>query len=228
VVDVVHHDPHHHHRDLDRHHHNRSARRTVVDPEPGRQLPEWLSRLGQLLRAIGRCAHTRDPVREAAQRSMPMGLARVRHSVLAQRALIRSASIRSLFDQINQNRSWLMVRVSIATAGPVSSVGTNTSWYRRWDPVSYVVSMIHVTVRMSRVKAPSGFEVVMNTNHHLSKPVMIGKINSSGTFDIIWQSINPVRADAWSKYLPDSAKRTADWTFPWVCGGCTEPTFKDW
>jgi urea transport system substrate-binding protein len=60
-----------------------------------------------------------------------------------------------------------------------------------------------------RIKAPSGFEVVMNTNHHLSKPVM-------------------VRADAWSWYIPDSAKRTADWTFPWVCGGCIEPTFKDW
>jgi urea transport system substrate-binding protein len=79
-----------------------------------------------------------------------------------------------------------------------------------------------------RLKAPSGFEVVMNTNHHLSKPAMIGKMNSSGTFDVIWQSINPVRADAWSRYIPDSAKRTADWTFPWVCGGCTEPTFKDW
>ena len=62
-----------------------------------------------------------------------------------------------------------------------------------------------------RIKAPSGFEVVMNTNHHLSKPVMIGKINSSGTFDVIWQSIDPVRADAWSWYIPDSAKRTADW-----------------
>jgi urea transport system substrate-binding protein len=79
-----------------------------------------------------------------------------------------------------------------------------------------------------RIKAPSGFEVVMNTNHHLSKPVMIGKINSSGTFDVIWQSIDPIRADAWSKYIPDSAKRTADWTFPWVCGGCIEPTFKEW
>jgi urea transport system substrate-binding protein len=79
-----------------------------------------------------------------------------------------------------------------------------------------------------RIKAPSGFEVVMNTNHHLSKPVMIGKISSSGTFDVIWRSINPVRADAWSKYIPDSARRTADWTFPWVCGGCIEPTFKEW
>jgi urea transport system substrate-binding protein len=79
-----------------------------------------------------------------------------------------------------------------------------------------------------RIKAPSGFEVVMNTNHHLSKPIMIGKINSSGTFGVIWQSINPVRAEPWSRYLPDSAKRTADWTFPWVCGGCIEPTFHDW
>jgi urea transport system substrate-binding protein len=79
-----------------------------------------------------------------------------------------------------------------------------------------------------RIKAPSGFEVVMNTNHHLSKPVMIGKKSASGTLDVIWQSISSVRADAWSKYIPDSAKRTADWTFPWVCGGCAEPTFKDW
>ena len=37
-----------------------------------------------------------------------------------------------------------------------------------------------------------------------------------------------VRADAWSKYIPDSAKRTADWTLPWVCGACIEPTFKEW
>jgi len=79
-----------------------------------------------------------------------------------------------------------------------------------------------------RIRAPSGFELVMNTNHHLSKPVMIGKINSSGTFDVVWQSINPVRADIWSKYIPESTKRTADWTFPWVCGGCVEPTFKEW
>jgi len=90
------------------------------------------------------------------------------------------------------------------------------------------VNAVRQAMYGQRIKAPSGFEVVMNTNHLLSKPVMIGKINSSGTFDVIWQSINPVRADAWSRYIPDSAKRTADWTFPWVCGGCIEPTFKDW
>jgi urea transport system substrate-binding protein len=90
------------------------------------------------------------------------------------------------------------------------------------------VNAVRQAMYGQRIKAPSGFEVVMNTNHHLSKPVMIGRVNSSGTFDVIWQSINPVRADAWSRYIPDSAKRTADWTFPWVCGGCIEPTFKDW
>ena len=90
------------------------------------------------------------------------------------------------------------------------------------------VNAVRQAMYGQRIKAPSGFEVVMNTNHHLSKPVMIGKMNSSGTFDVIWQSINPVRADAWSRYLPESAKRTADWTFPWVCGGCTEPTFGQW
>ena len=79
-----------------------------------------------------------------------------------------------------------------------------------------------------RVKAPSGFEVVMNTNHHLSKPAMIGKLNPSGTFDVVWRSINPIKASVWSRYIPESARLTADWTFPWVCGGCVEPTFKDW
>jgi urea transport system substrate-binding protein len=90
------------------------------------------------------------------------------------------------------------------------------------------VNAVRQAMYGQRIKAPSGFEVVMNTNHYLSKPVMIGKLNRSGTFDVIWQSINPVRADAWSRYIPDSAKRTADWTFPWVCGGCIEPKFKDW
>ena len=90
------------------------------------------------------------------------------------------------------------------------------------------VNAVRQAMYGQRVKAPSGFEEVMNTNHHLSKPVMIGRIDAAGKFEVIWQSINPVRADAWSKYIPDSAKRTADWTFPWVCGGCVEPTFKGW
>jgi urea transport system substrate-binding protein len=90
------------------------------------------------------------------------------------------------------------------------------------------VNAIRQAMYRQRIKAPSGYDEVMNTNHHLSKPAMIAKIDASGKFDVIWRSTNPIRADALSKYLPDSAKRTADWTFPWVCGDCTEPTFKDW
>jgi len=89
------------------------------------------------------------------------------------------------------------------------------------------VNAVRQAMYGQRVNAPSGFEVVMNTNHHLSKPAMIGKLQASGSFDVVWQSINPIKASVWSRYLPESAKRTADWTFPWVCGGCTEPTFKD-
>jgi urea transport system substrate-binding protein len=90
------------------------------------------------------------------------------------------------------------------------------------------VNAVRQAMYGQRVRAPSGFEVVMNTNHHLSKPAMIGKLDASGTFDVVWRSISPIKASVWSRYLPESAKRIADWTFPWVCGGCTEPTYRDW
>jgi urea transport system substrate-binding protein len=90
------------------------------------------------------------------------------------------------------------------------------------------VNAVRQAMYGQRIKAPSGYDEVMNANHHLSKPAMIGKIEDSGRIDVIWRSTSSIRADAWSKYIPDSAKRTADWTFPWVCGGCTEPIFKDW
>jgi urea transport system substrate-binding protein len=76
-----------------------------------------------------------------------------------------------------------------------------------------------------KVKAPSGFEAVMNTNHHLSKPVFIGEIQGNGQFEIVWQTKGPIKADAWSKYIPESAKLTADWTYPWVCGNCEKPKY---
>jgi urea transport system substrate-binding protein len=90
------------------------------------------------------------------------------------------------------------------------------------------VNAVRQAMYGQRVRAPSGFEVVMNANHHLSKPAMIGKLEASGTFDVVWRSMSPIKASVWSRYLPESAKRIADWTFPWVCGGCTEPTYKDW
>jgi urea transport system substrate-binding protein len=76
-----------------------------------------------------------------------------------------------------------------------------------------------------KVKAPGGFMSVMNTNHHLSKPVYIGEIRPDGQFSVVWKTKGPVKAEAWSKYIPESAKLTADWTFPWVCGNCEKAKF---
>ncbi|HEX9647052.1 MAG TPA: urea ABC transporter substrate-binding protein [Alphaproteobacteria bacterium] len=76
------------------------------------------------------------------------------------------------------------------------------------------------------VRSLSGYDVVMNTNHHLSKPVMIGEIQDDGQFDVVWQTDGVVVGDAWSDFIPESAKLTADWTFPWVCGNCEAPLYK--
>ena len=76
-----------------------------------------------------------------------------------------------------------------------------------------------------KVKAPGGFDSVMNTNHHLSKPVMIGEIQANGQFDIVWRTDGPIVGDAWSDFIPESKKLTADWTYPWVCGNCEKPKY---
>jgi urea transport system substrate-binding protein len=76
------------------------------------------------------------------------------------------------------------------------------------------------------VQGPSGYPIKMDEkNHHLQKPVLIGEIRKDGQFDIVWKSDGPVRAEPWSKYVPESSKKVADWTYPWVCGNCEKPTF---
>ncbi len=78
-----------------------------------------------------------------------------------------------------------------------------------------------------KVKNLTGGVAVMNTNHHLSKPVLIGEIQADGQFDVVWKTDGVVKGDAWSNFIPESAKLTADWTYPWVCGNCKKPRFKD-
>src|SRR5262249_34784643 len=55
-----------------------------------------------------------------------------------------------------------------------------------------------------KVKSPSGYDIVMNTNHHLSKPVMIGEIKGDGQFQIVWQTRGPIKADAWSPFIAEN------------------------
>jgi urea transport system substrate-binding protein len=77
-----------------------------------------------------------------------------------------------------------------------------------------------------KVKSPSGYDIVMHTNHHLSKPVMIGEIKADGQFDIVWQTKGPIVAEAWSPHIAENKGKVANWTYPWVCGNCTAPKFK--
>ncbi len=64
----------------------------------------------------------------------------------------------------------------------------------------------------------TGGVAVMNTNHHLTKPVLIGEIQDDGQFVTVWQTPSGVIGDAWSDFLPDSKTIVADWTQPIACG----------
>jgi urea transport system substrate-binding protein len=64
----------------------------------------------------------------------------------------------------------------------------------------------------------TGGTAVMNENHHLSKPVLIGEIQEDGQFEIVWATDAEVKGDAWTDYLPESANLISDWTAPVNCG----------
>jgi urea transport system substrate-binding protein len=71
----------------------------------------------------------------------------------------------------------------------------------------------------------NGQMAVMNVNHHLSKPVLIGEIQRNGQFEIVWKTAGLVVGDAWSDFIPESKPLVADWTYPWVCGNCATPRY---
>ena len=88
------------------------------------------------------------------------------------------------------------------------------------------VDAVRQAVGGQTFKGPSGFTITMDAkNHHLHKPVLIGEIRDDGQFDVVWETPGPVRADAWSPYIPESAAKTADWDYPWACGNCTKSKY---
>ncbi|MDA1327301.1 MAG: urea ABC transporter substrate-binding protein [Proteobacteria bacterium] len=76
-----------------------------------------------------------------------------------------------------------------------------------------------------RVKSLTGTVAEMLPNHHLTKPVLIGEIQANGQFETVWKTSGPVAGDAWSDFLPESKKLTANWKYPWVCGNCVKPKY---
>jgi urea transport system substrate-binding protein len=66
----------------------------------------------------------------------------------------------------------------------------------------------------------------MLSNHHISKPVLIGEIQDDGQFQVVWQTKKLVDGDAWSDFLPESKPIVADWTPPINCGNYNTKTKK--
>jgi len=88
------------------------------------------------------------------------------------------------------------------------------------------VDAVRQAIGYQHMMSPSGFDVHLDEkNHHLWKPVYIGEVQANGQFNVVWKTKGPIRAEAWSPFIPDSAKKTADWTYPWVCGNCTAPKY---
>ena len=70
----------------------------------------------------------------------------------------------------------------------------------------------------------TGGTAVMGTNHHLSKPVLIGEIQDDGQFAVVWETDGLVKGDAWSDYLPGSRDLISDWSAPTKCGNYNTKT----
>jgi len=51
----------------------------------------------------------------------------------------------------------------------------------------------------------------MLSNHHITKPVLIGEILEDGQFDVVSKTDDLVPGDAWSDYLPGSKDLMSDW-----------------
>ncbi len=58
----------------------------------------------------------------------------------------------------------------------------------------------------------------MGSNHHVTKPVLIGEIQDDGQIETVWETSGLVLGDEWSDYLPESAELIANWRSPMACG----------
>ena len=87
------------------------------------------------------------------------------------------------------------------------------------------VDAVRQAIIGQKFKNLTGGTSTMLVNHHITKPVLIGEIQANGQFDIVSQTKDLVPGDAWSDFIPESAKLTADWTYPWVCGNCEKPKY---
>jgi branched-chain amino acid transport system substrate-binding protein/urea transport system substrate-binding protein len=51
-----------------------------------------------------------------------------------------------------------------------------------------------------KVNSPSGFDVVMGSNHHMAKPLLIGEVQANGQFDVVYKT-GLIQPNPWSPYV---------------------------
>ncbi len=69
------------------------------------------------------------------------------------------------------------------------------------------VDAVRTAMYGQKVMAPCGYEEEMRTNHHLTKPVMIGEIQADGQFNIVFKTPDAIAAQNWSPFIPENASR---------------------
>jgi len=89
------------------------------------------------------------------------------------------------------------------------------------DPDKVIDAMIGVAVPNL-----TGGIATMMPNHHITKPVYIGEIQSNGLINTVWQTPGTVVAQEWSPYLEGSRDLIADWRRPLSCGNLNVKTDK--
>jgi urea transport system substrate-binding protein len=88
------------------------------------------------------------------------------------------------------------------------------------------IDAVRQAIGYQHFKGPSGFDIEMDAeNHHLHKPVYIGEVKADGQFHVVWKTEGPIKAQAWSPYIPDDKGKIANWVYPWACGNCTAAKF---
>ncbi len=81
------------------------------------------------------------------------------------------------------------------------------------DPDAVIDAMVGVAVPNL-----TGGLSSMGSNHHITKPVLIGEIRDDGQFDVVWETSGLILGDEWSDHLPESADLIANWRAPMSCG----------
>merc|ERR1719456_1186666 len=77
---------------------------------------------------------------------------------------------------------------------------------------TFDIDVVRDYTKAAAFQAPQG-EVHMNVNHHISKWMRIGQIDSAGQFKTIAQATHSIEPEPWNQYLDESKGYHCDWSY---------------